>query len=51
MKMFLIIYSRETDEVVLEAFKKAGFPGYTKWKRFAYGTVTEPKLGTHIWPA
>ena len=51
MKMFLVIYSREADEVVLNAFKEAGIPGYTKMEDVCgMGTVTEPKLGTHIWP-
>ena len=51
MKMFLVIYSREVDEDVVNAFKEAGIPGYTKMEEVCgEGRETEPKLGTHIWP-
>ena len=51
MKMFLIIYSREADEDIVNTFKNAGIPGYTKMEEVrGEGKETEPKLGTHIWP-
>jgi hypothetical protein len=51
MKMFLIVYSRESDEDVVAAFKSAGIMGYTKMQEVrGEGRETEPKLGTHIWP-
>ena len=51
MKMLFIIYSRETDEAIVTAFKRSGTQGYTKMQEvFGEGRETEPKLGTHIWP-
>jgi len=51
MKMLVIVYSDAVDEVMINAFKKSGIHGYTKWKEaLGEGTETEPKLGTHCWP-
>jgi len=51
MKMLLLVYSDAVDEVMINAFKKSGIHGYTKWKEaLGEGTETEPKLGTHCWP-
>jgi nitrogen regulatory protein PII len=51
MKMLFIIYSRETDEEVIGAFKRTGIKGYTKLQEACgEGQETDPKLGTHIWP-
>lgn len=51
MKMFVIVYSREADEDILDAFKRSGITGYTKMQEVrGEGKETEPKLGTHIWP-
>ena len=51
MKMLFIVYSREADEAVVDAFKRSGMRGYTKMKEcYGEGEETEPKLGTHIWP-
>ena len=51
MKMFFVIYAEETDEYILDAFKKSGFKAYTKiGELMGEGEETEPKLGTHYWP-
>ena len=51
MKMLFIVYSRESDEVILAALKRAGMRGYTKVQDvYGEGGETEPKLGSHIWP-
>ncbi len=51
MKMMFVIYSREADEDVVAAFKRAGIGGYTKMKDVCgEGRETEPKLGSHVWP-
>ena len=51
MKMFVLVYSEATDEVVTAAFKAAKVSGYTKWREaLGEGKETEPKLGTHFWP-
>ena len=45
MKMLVIVYSDAVDEVMINAFKKSGIHGYTKWKEtLGEGTETEPKL-------
>lgn len=51
MKMFLVIYATEADDVVLGAFKQAGFKAYTKMcGLMGEGEESDPKLGTHYWP-
>jgi hypothetical protein len=51
MKMFYVIYAEASDEVILDAFKKAGFKAYTKMSGLmGEGEESEPKLGTHYWP-
>ncbi len=51
MKMLFLIYSREIDEAIVAAFKRAGIRGYTQMKDISgEGGETEPKLGSHVWP-
>ncbi len=51
MKMLFIVYNDIIDEELLTTLKKAGVPGYTKWKdTIGVGLETEPKLATHTWP-
>lgn len=51
MKMFFVIYATEADDVVISAFKKAGFKAYTKMcGLMGEGEASDPKLGTHYWP-
>lgn len=51
MKMFLVVYADASDEVIIDAFKEAGYKSYTKMVgAMGEGTDSEPKLGTHCWP-
>jgi len=51
MKMFFMVYAEESDDVIIESFKKAGFKAYTKICGIVgEGEESEPKLGTHYWP-
>jgi hypothetical protein len=51
MKMFFVIYATEVDDVVVSAFKNAGFKAYTKMcGLMGEGEESDPKLGTHYWP-
>ena len=51
MKMLILVYNDASDELVIDALKKARVQRYTKWKEaYGEGEETEPKLGTHIWP-
>jgi len=52
MKMFYVIYAEAADDDIIAAFKKTGFRAYTKISGLmGEGEETEPKLGTHYWPA
>jgi hypothetical protein len=51
MKMFMVLYSEASDEMIIAAFKKSGFKAYTKMcGLMGEGEESEPKLGTHYWP-
>lgn len=51
MKMFMVLYSEASDEMIIDAFKKSGFKAYTKMcGLMGEGEESEPKLGTHYWP-
>jgi hypothetical protein len=51
MKMFMVLYSEASDEMIIAAFKNSGFKAYTKMcGLMGEGEETEPKLGTHCWP-
>ncbi|MDO9559874.1 MAG: hypothetical protein Q7I89_09360 [Syntrophales bacterium] len=51
MKMFMVVYSQETNYDVIAQFKKAGIKYYTKMEEArGEGDDHEPKLGTHTWP-
>lgn len=51
MKMFLVIYGTESDDIIVDAFKKSGFRAYTKiCGLLGEGEQSDPKLGTHYWP-
>lgn len=51
MKMVFIAYCDAADYDIIEAVKKAGIKGYTKFTGvLGEGTETQPRLGTQCWP-
>ena len=51
MKICMIAFNRSMNEFILDIFKHDEISGYTLWKDVIGEGDSEPKHGTHIWPA
>ena len=52
MKMVMVVYNSVIEPDLMDLLEKLGITSYTKWTEVqGKGEVSEPHLGTEIWPA
>ncbi len=51
MKLILIIFDADKEEILHEILDRSGVPGFTTWSPvYGKGRHSDPRMGTQVWP-